>query len=346
MKKYNHLLVILLLSVVTIFVLIRLGNINISLETLVRVNWRWYSLVFLFFYLSILSRGLRWQRILNTMGWPIGRVYATTLLTAGLFGSAIFPARAGDVGRVAMLKKDFQVPLAQGIASITTERALDVFAILTLASMGAMLALQGRLPIKVLELLGITTFLFVVGLIGLLTMPRLEIWLREPTFLRDHLPLPPIFWSLYEIVVDFGFALIHGVSALGKNPFALTAAIIESFLIWLYDALIIYCVLQTVGLHPPFGVSLFTAMISDLAIAIPFTPAGLGQFEVVLIGLLALFHISANDGSLAALLLRFAILWTFIPISGLITYLFGFSHIFTPSNSHPIEETEQTLPIN
>ncbi len=344
MKNYSRPIAVLILSIIIIVALIRLGNIDISLNTIMRVNWRWYSLAFIFFYLSILGRGLRWQRILNTMGWPIKWVYATTLLTAGLFGSAIFPARAGDIGRVALLKQDYKVPLAQGLASIATERALDIFAILTLASMGAMVAMRGRAPVYVLELLGITTFLFVVGLLGLFTMPKLETWLREMTFLRENLPLPEIFWSIYEILIDFGFSLIHGVRSLGKNPFSLTAAIIESLLIWLYDVLIIHCVLLAVGVPPAFSVSMFTAMVSDLAIAIPLTPAGLGQFEAVFIGLLTLFNISAKKATLAALLLRFAILWTFIPIGGLITYAFGFSRIAN-SSSPPTHESLPEEPL-
>jgi uncharacterized protein (TIRG00374 family) len=171
MKKYKRLFLILALSLLMIWVLIKLGNVDLSLATLRRVHWGWYSLVALSYYASIVARGWRWQRILGAMGWPVDFVYATTLLTAGLFLSAVLPARAGDVGRVAMLRQDHQIPVAQGIASIAGERALDVFAILTLALLGAWLALSGRMPPEVIQLIVGVGSLLVIGLIGLLVAP-------------------------------------------------------------------------------------------------------------------------------------------------------------------------------
>ena len=127
MKKYAHLLIILLLSIATIFGLLRLGNIDISLETLARVKGLWLFLGFVAFYASVVARGLRWQRILHIMGWRVGSIYAQTLLTAGLFISSVLPARAGDVGRVAMLKQDYKIPVSQGAASIAAEYGRNPF---------------------------------------------------------------------------------------------------------------------------------------------------------------------------------------------------------------------------
>lgn len=337
LKKYSRLLLLLGLSLLTVFALIRLGNIDISWQTLAQVHWGWYSLVFFLFYLSVVARGLRWQRILNTMGWPVNRLYAVTLLTAGLFGSAILPARAGDVGRVAMLKQEYHIPFTTSIASITTERAMDVFAILTMAVIGGLIALQGRLPLEVLQLMGLTAVLFGIGLLGLIAMPTIESWLREINWLRQRLPLPPIGWTIYDKLIDFGFGLIHGVRTLGQHPLTLLIVITESFFIWLYDGFIVYFTLKTIGIELAFAESLFVSMVADLAIAIPLTPGGLGQFEAALIALLTLFDVATPDGSLTALLLRFAIFWSFIPVSGLITYIFGFSRILswttTPATS-------------
>jgi len=331
-KKYNRIFLILAFSLLTVMALVRLGEIDISLATLARVDWLTYFMAFAIFYIGIISRGIRWQHILSTMGWSVGRSYAITLLTAGQFGSAILPARAGDIGRVAMLKQDHQIPIAQGIASITTERALDVFSILILAMIGATFALSDQVPSEVVQLMGVTIGLFTFGLIGLVATPSLEQWLREPTYFIKRLPVPTQGWAWYDKIIDFGFTLIHGVRALGKNPAMLAFVLMESLLIWLYDCLIIYVIMRSIGVNLALMESIFTSMIADLAVAIPLTPSGLGQYEVAFIGLLSLFNVSTSDGSLAALLLRFVILWTFIPVSGLITYAFGFSRIFSSSS--------------
>ncbi len=339
MKKYNRLFIILALSILTIFALLRLGNIDISAETLGRVHWSWFWLVFAIFYASILARGWRWRRILRTMGWPVNFVYAQTLLMAGLFISAILPARAGDIGRVAMLKRDYNIPVSQGIASIATERALDVFSILILAIIGAIWALQGRIPPDILKLMIGAAILFVIGLIGLLAVPSFETWLRQPGRLQAMVPAS--IWALYQKILDFGFSLIHGVRALGRNPVALTLAIIESLFIWLCDALLIHFILISIGAPISLAANLFVGMISDLAAAVPLVPGALVQFDAVLVGTLALFGVTTAASSLTTLLLRFVNFWTHMLVSGLITYLFGFSRALN-LNRQEIEPDELT----
>ena len=94
----------------------------------------------------------------------------------------------------------------------------------------------------------------------------------------------------------------------------------------------VYFILISLGLVSPFSVSLFTAMISDLVTAVPLTPGALGQFDAALISLLTLFGLNPADSSLTTLLLRLVQLWTFIPISGLVVYIFGFSRVLNLDN--------------
>lgn len=332
-QKYSTLLLTLFFSLLTVAALIRLGDIDISLATLTTVQWQWYALVFVMFYLSVIARGLRWRRILNTLGYPISRLYAIGLLTAGLFGSSILPARAGDVGRVAMLKQDHDIPITHSIASIAAERATDVFAVLTLAVIGGLIALQGRMPIEAIQLMGLTAILFGVGFVGLIVTPALGDWLRHPTWLQQRLPLPNIIWTIYGKGVDFGLNLVDGVRRLGQSPVILMVIIVESFIIWLYDVLILYFSLWAIDIDLNFPATMFASMVADLAIAMPLTPGGLGQFEVVLISLLSLFDITTSEGAFASLLVRFAIFWSWIPMSGLITYAFGFARLMDWKNS-------------
>ena len=323
MKRYTRLLILLALSLLTMLGLLRLGKIDISAETLARVDWRWFLLGFIIFYLSILARGLRRRRILQAMGWPVSFTYAQALLTAGLFMSSILPGRVGDIGRVMMLKQDYRMPITQGIASIAAERALDVFSVLTLAIIGTVWALQGRVPPTVLQLMVGTAVLFALGLMGLLAVPTTEKWLRELKWVQ--VAAPPRLWSLYQKTLDFGFNLIRSVRALGRKPAGLLIVIGESFSLWLCDALIIYVLLLSLGVTSPFEVSLFSSMIGVLATLVPITPGALGQFEVAVISMLSLFGIALHEASLITLLARFISLWTFLPVSGLITYIFGFS---------------------
>ncbi len=323
MKKYKRLWIILALSAIMIVALVRLGNIDISFKTLGRVRWEWYLLVIFSYYASVIARGWRWQTILKAMGWPVGFVYTNALLIAGLFLNAILPARAGDIGRVAMLKQDHKIPVSQGIASIAGERVLDVFSLLALAIVGAWLALPGRIPPEVLQFMMVMGVLLGIGVVGLLVIFGIEKWLREFSILKKL--LPDKLWGFYQKALDFIFSMINGIRILARKPGALLFVTAQSFFVWLWDALMLYFILISLGILQPFSVSLFSSMGGALATAIPLTPGALGQFDAVVISLLALFGISTADASFTILLLRLVQLWTFIPVSGIITYIFGFS---------------------
>lgn len=341
MKKYVHLIIILALSVLTIFGLLRLGNIEINFETLARLKWPWFLLAFVTFYASIIARGLRWQHILHTMDRPVPWLYSQTLLTAGLFLSSILPARAGDIGRVAMLKQDHQIPISKGVASLAAERALDVFSVLILAIIGAVWTLRERIPLQIMELMAGTGILLVIGVAGLLAVPSVEGWLRQPGGLWQV--MPAVLQRFYQKIIDFGFSLIHAIRGLGQKPLALAAIVAESFAIWLLDALIVHFVLFSLGTTVSFGVSLFSAMIGVLATILPLMPGALGQFEAAIISLLVLLGVPTAESSLTALLVRFISLWSFMPISGVITYVFGFSRALSLTGKNL--ETQEPLPV-
>jgi uncharacterized protein (TIRG00374 family) len=92
--------------------------------------------------------------------------------------------------------------------------------------------------------------------------------------------------------------------------------------------LLVYFALVSINAAAPLAVTLFSMMVSDLIAAVPLTPGAIGQFEVALAGILTLLGVGRADSTLAVILLRLVSLWTLIPVSGLITYFFGFSRMF------------------
>lgn len=331
MKKFRRLLLLLGLTVVTLYGLARLANVELTADTLAQVHWGWLGATMLLFFLAIFVRGMRWHRILRAMGWPTRFLYANTLLIAGLFISSVLPARLGDIGRVVMLKQDYDIPVSKGLASLAAERALDVFAILVLAAAGGLVALRGRIPAQFYPLMLVAAGLLLIGLIGLLASPALEQWLRNPlprwqkTLDPERPGWPQRLGQYYQKALDFGFSMVHGVRALGRQPLALSLAVIESFFIWLVDGLLISLTLISIGASPRFSLGLFGVMISNLISAIPITPGAVGQFDAILYGILTVAGVNEAEAGLGVILLRVVSLWTLLPVCGLITYLFGFS---------------------
>jgi uncharacterized protein (TIRG00374 family) len=91
-----------------------------------------------------------------------------------------------------------------------------------------------------------------------------------------------------------------------------------------------YFVFLSIGATAPLSVSAFTSMTVDLAAAVPIIPGALGQVEGTALGVLSIFDIGTQQSSLMILLNRFVSFWSFILVSGAITYFFGFSQALQP----------------
>jgi uncharacterized protein (TIRG00374 family) len=290
----------------------------VGLDTLRRIRPGYLLAAVAVHYSGFVMRGERWRRLLAAMGYAMNFGYAFSLLLAGWFISALLPARAGDLARAALLRRDHQVPMAVGLGSVAAERAFDALALTCLALLAGVWALAGRTPAWVWQSAAATAGLLLVAVVGLVAV------LRAQSRLSGLLS-----WPLYRKALGFGFDLVNSMRDLGQHLDVLLVVALQSFYIWLCDGFLAYLLFQGLGAPLPLAVAAFTATAADLAVTVPITPGAVGQFEAAFVGVLALFAVSASLGSLAVLLNRFVSFWTFILFSGLVTYLAGFSRILT-----------------
>jgi uncharacterized membrane protein YbhN (UPF0104 family) len=313
-----RLIAIAILGLLTFLLLVRLGDIDVSVETLRRIQPAYLLGAIAVHYSGFVMRGERWRRMLAGMGHQVSFGYAFSLLLAGWFISALVPARAGDLARAGLLRRDRGIPMAAGLGSVAAERAFDALALVCLAALAGIWALAGRTPEWVWQSVVATSSLFAVAIIGLLAVPRLQGRLTQ---------LFP--WPFYQRALGFGFDLLANVRELGRHPILLIIVGAQSVYVWLCDVFLAYLLLRGLGSPLPLAVAAFTAMAADLAVTVPITPGAVGQFEAAFVGLLALFAVPASQASLAVLLNRFVSFWTFILFSGLVTYLTGLGRVLT-----------------
>jgi hypothetical protein len=329
-------LLIAAIGLLTVLFLVRLGNIDVSPDTLQRIQPGYLLAAIAVHYSGFVVRGDRWRRLLEAMGHRVSLGYAFSLLLAGWFISALVPARAGDLVRAGLLRREHEVPVATGLGSVAAERAFDALALIFLAVLAGSWALADRTPGWIWQSAAAIAGLFVIAIVLLVAVPRLEIWL-----------IGLAHWPVWHQALRFGFALLHSIRDLGRYPAVLLVVTGQSLYVWLCDVFLAYLLLQGLGTRLPLGVAAFTAMGADLAVTVPITPGAIGQFEAAFVALLALFAVPAAQASLAVLLNRFISFWTFILFSGLVTYLAGFSRVLsardvsrdrqnakTPSSSH------------
>ncbi len=326
----GRLLLLLALGIITWALLIVFFGGEAALQAIAGADARWLLLAVLVHYSSFAVRGHRWQRLLAMLGHRLGYLYTTGLLLAGWFVSALLPARAGDLMRIGVLRLErpahAPVPVAASLGSIVLERALDILAIVALGVAFGWAVLRTQAPGWLVASYAAAVGLLVIFAAGVLLAPPLVGWLRR--------------WSqqrLWQALLNFVEQLVASLRVLVQQPRQGALAVAESLYIWLCDALVVWCVLRSLGAAPPLDVAAFVALTVDVLAAAPLTPGGVGQIDAAYVALFALlpaaafntaaFNTAAFNTGAAVLLIRFITYWSFLVFSGLVTLLAGFGEV-------------------
>jgi len=301
--------------VLTICLLVALGGGRAPLQQVAQADWRWLALATLIHYSGFAVRGWRWQQLLQMMGYRLRWRKVTVLLLSGWFVSALLPARAGDLLRVAVLQQPAAdrppVPVAASLGSIVLERALDLLAILLLGALLGLLLLRAMLP-------GWVVAAYVTGLGGLLLLTGTV--LVAPALLdklRSWAPAP-----LWHKGLDFAGQVVASLRTCASQPRLAPAVLGASLYIWLCDALLMWLAVGSLGQWLPFGQLSFVALTVDVFALVPLTPGGIGQIETVNAALLALLPLPTATVAAAVLINRAISYWSFLLCTGAITFIY------------------------
>lgn len=316
--------VLAVLGVLTLALLVTLSGGRATLEAFTAVRWQPLALAFAVHYAGFALRGHRWQLLLARMGHRLRYLPVLALLLAGWFASALLPARAGDILRVVALRAGVDdgppVPVADSLGSIVLERVLDIFAIVALGALFGYFTLSQSLPRWVLAAYGAAmAALVALGLILLIA----------PSFMAALRRLWANRW--WQAALNFLERFVVALRSLAASPATTALVVVESLLIWLCDAMLLWLALRSLNVYAPFGPTAFVALTVDVVAAAPLTPGGVGQIEVASAALLALLGVAPPVAAAAVLIVRGISYWSFLIVSGAVTLWAGFAALFTPS---------------
>jgi len=322
----RRLVILVGLGILTVGLLLVLGGGKEAIAALATVDLGWIGVGLVIHYSGFVVRGLRWQHLLQASKHRLPWRYAMTLLLSGWFVSALLPARAGDLLRVALLRTPAAnqpaVPLVDGVGSIVMERTLDMVALVVLGTGVGFALLRTAMPGWVVAAYGSALLLLGLAAVGLLIAPPLLQWLRR----RSTQPL-------WQKALELATQLVQSLRALGRSPALALLVVVESLYIWLCDGVLLWLVLKAMGVSAPLATILFVALTVDIFAAIPLTPGGLGQIEGVNVALLALLPLPAFNLSAAVLLNRVISYWSFLILSGLVTFAAGIGQMMVGGRS-------------
>lgn len=261
------------------------------------------ALVWLCFSCSMVLRGLRWRLLLGAERWlPPQTIFFG--IAVGYIGNGFLPARAGELLRTAMIARVSGLGVGYVLATALTERILDAVG-LVMISLLVVATLE-----NVAEWVLVTTramaFVGVVGLVGLLVLPRFE------PLVVAVLERLPVSQFVRGRLIDLAGRFLMGLRAV-RSPtraagfYGLTAAI------WTIDAFAAVSCGAALGLSLGLREAMLLLAALGLSSAAPSTPGFIGIYQFVAVTLLPGFGFSQAEALAYILALQASIYLVIVP---------------------------------
>lgn len=241
-------------------------------------------------------RVVRWQQILR----PVGKTRHSSALLAtvvGYAGITFLPARLGDLARPVLLSKRDRIPTSAALASILTERVIDLWTIVLFFFVFLVappplphLSAEGAGTLNLLRLsgwiIGAGLFVGTAMLFGLFRYQERFIALITAPIGRIKASWQPPFANFLHHFLD-GLRIL-------QRPRDLLVVMATSFAIWAVIVLQLILTLQALGLSLPLRSAFLLIMMTVIGLLVP-TPGGAGGFHaMVQIGLTMFFGVDHN----------------------------------------------------
>ncbi|MFM8319779.1 MAG: lysylphosphatidylglycerol synthase transmembrane domain-containing protein [Chloroflexota bacterium] len=312
MKRWQFWLGVLI-SLVFLYLALRGLHLDDLGSAMAEANYAWLLPGIAVYFVGVWARAWRWEHLLK----PLKDIRTTRLfpiVAIGYFGNNILPARAGEVLRAVVLKRDEGVPVSASLATIIVERVFDGvimlgFVFVNLPELARLTGSSGFIgDIRSLAIIGAGVFLGALGVFLLAAMfPERSLALLT----RAAAALPH---ALRERVLGLAERFLGGLAAL-RSPRQILMIFITSVVIWLLETAKYWFVMHAF----PFQVSFFALMlmngIVNLATTIPSAPGYVGTFDAPGIAVLTAYGVEKAVAAAYTLVLHVA-LWLPITLLG------------------------------
>jgi uncharacterized protein (TIRG00374 family) len=259
--------------------------------------------------LAVFMRALRWQLLLEPMGYKtkLSNAYHATM--SGYLVNLGIP-RSGEVSRCAMLSKTDKIPLNVLVGTVLSERILDLV-MLGLVIFGAVLLqfdllygyIYENVIVKLKDNSLVLILISVIGLLGLILV------LNAKRFIKADSGLGKMFLGFFDGI---------------KSVFTLQKPILfiaYTFGIWICYLLMTYTILLAFDFTENLGIAggLSTLVFSTLGVIIP-APAGGATIYSIYIGLNQIYSISIAQAKAIGIVM-FSSNVIMIILAGTISYI-------------------------
>jgi len=232
------------------------------------VTWRWVVLAMFINFLSIVARSAAWKLTLDqALPEPHPRnSHVFSAFCVGLLGNAVLPARAGELARVAVLRRRLpdhgEGTSATLVGTVFAHRLFDLPAI-------ALLVLYVLLTAKIPG--WAITSLVIFGLVG---AALLAVAMLSARRLDHRMPSLEDAGTVRRVVA----MARQGLSVL-RAPLPAAAAIVCQTLGWVLQLFAVWTVMKAFGLGVPLPAAGVVLLLMNVATVFPLWPGNVGLMQ-------------------------------------------------------------------
>jgi len=311
----KRLLVWIGIGVSALFLYLALRGLNLAWVWAIikQANYWWIIPGILIYFVGVWIRTWRWHYMLRQFKpVPVKRLFPVVCI--GYAGNNIYPARAGEVIRSYVLKKNEDIPISGSLATVLVERIFDGLIMLLFVFFA--LPFVSGIPTQYENFVIALSVIFGVTLVVFIAVAARPHWVMKIyTPIATHLLPGKVRIKVDGMVERFLF----GLGSL-QSPKDVVMIFFTSILIWLAETMKYWFVMHAFD----FSVSFITLMlmngIVNLFTTLPAAPGYIGTFDAP--GIEVLVTVGGVDRATAAAytLVLHAALW--LPITALGIYYF------------------------
>lgn len=275
MKRWQTLLIGIIISAAALFLALRQANFGAIAAAFQSARYEYIILSFVLFFTLPLIRGLRWSVLTEGRLTTLDGFW---LFNIGFLFNNVLPARLGEIARAILAGRRPEMHFTSALSSIVVERLFDMVSVLVLFGIVLLgLKLPGWATTAGLAMGGGA----IVGIIVLAYAAR-----RPDGALRLGARLMSLLPGFdEERARGFLSPFIEGLGGVANLRVFITGMVL-SVIAWLMSGFVGWVLMLAFWPGVSILMGQLTIAAAGLGIAIPAAPSGVGPFEAAVIGVL------------------------------------------------------------
>ena len=309
------------IAISAIFLFFTLRGLRLSelWEAIQTARYLWLVPGIAVYFVGVWARAWRWHYLLR----PLKNISTRTMfpiVVIGYMGNNIFPARAGEVLRAAILKDREGVPISASLATVVVERIFDAVVML-----GFVFFNIGRITRQTqdsgffgnIQQLALWTSIIFIGALVVFLLAAMFPKVTERITLRLINTLVPA--RFREKILGIALRFLTGLESL-RSPRDAVMVLVTTVVIWLLETSQYWFIMHGFD----FVVSFFVLMLMNgtvnIATTLPSAPGYIGTFHGSGIAVLMAYGVPQTAAAAYTVVLH-AALWAPITALGAFFYL-------------------------